>query len=453
MAVLVASAGMPPAAPRGLRRRRGAGGPALLAALGAAVAAAAALGGGEAFSLFGLRSRGAHTASPTEAAVDAAAARGLRSARRSSEASSPEAMEAEELSGVKLPAQDTPGAAAAQVMPGVGEEKVAIVTGASTGIGLATVEGMAKSGRYRKIVLAGRDKGKHDAAISGLKLRVDPALEVEFEYAPLDLASLASVREFAQRFIDSHQSLDTLILNAGVMAVPERRTTEEGHEYQFGVNHLGHFLLANLLIDTMVQSSMASDPGRVIVLSSSAHGMPSPLSRGDLSALESESYQPWIAYGQSKLANLLFAYELDRRCRQRGLPISANAVHPGMVETELWRYMAPDGGEVGEHLRGLARPLLGQVVKTSEQGARTSVLLATGPEGKMSGRYWQDEQPSPSTNIDPWGMLPERVQDALPNFLKQKVSTYDPSTWAALWRESEKMVDLRPGEAASLAEQ
>uniref|UniRef100_A0A7S1QZL7 Protochlorophyllide reductase n=1 Tax=Alexandrium catenella TaxID=2925 RepID=A0A7S1QZL7_ALECA len=232
------------------------------------------------------------------------------------------------------------------------------------------------------------------------------------------------------------------------MALPQRKVTEEGHEYQLGVNHLAHFLLANLLLDDLVAAGAADDPGRVVVLSSSAHTIPSALQSGDLSALQQEDYSAWGAYGQSKFANLLFAYELDRRCRERGLPIVANAVHPGIVNTELF-----DGdGALKGPLRGLVNGALSFAAKTPEEGARTSVLLATAPEGKLSGRYWQNEKPAPSVDVDLAGQLPlpKALKALLPSAVKRRTS-YDPATWSELWRESERLTGLRVEEVAAWA--
>ena len=328
--------------------------------------------------------------------------------------------------------------------------KVAVITGASTGIGLATVEGLVRSGMYRSIILAGRDAEKHQQAMDKLREKVgslDKA--VELRYLPLELASLKSVRSFVEAVLMQEVPIHTLILNAGVMAIPDRRQTEDGYEYQFGVNHLGHFLLTNLLMDKLAQSGSAADPARVISLSSSAHQIPSKLLKGDLSDLQSYEYTAWGAYGQSKLANVLFAYELDRRCRDRGLPVVANAVHPGVVNTELARYMGEGASELLAPLQDAAKPLLNYVLKSPEEGAKTSLVLATQPEGKLSGRYWQDGRPTASTDIDPAGDLPGPALQLLP-FRPFRLTSYDPKVWADLWAESELLVGLRPEDVSCL---
>jgi len=322
--------------------------------------------------------------------------------------------------------------------------KVAVITGASTGIGLATVEAMAKSGIYRTIVMAGRDAAKHEAAIISLQRRLRSSGEdVEFRHMPLELSSLDSVREFAEEFKASELPLHTLILNAGVMMLPERKVTKDGFEYQFGVNHLAHFLLTNLLLDNMAEVGTRADPARVISLSSAAHFFPSPLLKGSVKDLQSVRYSPVGAYGQSKLANLLFAYELDRRLAAKGVPVTANAVHPGGVDTELPRYITGENSFL-DSLRNLAgSDFKFPFVKTPEDGAKTSVMLATTDFGKMSGRYWQDEKPAASVSFDVTaGMLPK---GQLP-FTPPSITSYDPAVWQKLWEESEKLVSLAPEE-------
>jgi NAD(P)-dependent dehydrogenase (short-subunit alcohol dehydrogenase family) len=299
---------------------------------------------------------------------------------------------------------------------------------------------------YGTIIFAGRDPQKHERAIAKLRKNLGKGdSEVELKHMDLELDSLQSVRDFAAAFIALGISLHTLILNAGVMAIPDRRLTADGFEYQFGVNHLGHFLLANLLLDSLVSSGSWSDPGRLISLSSSAHQIPSPLLRGDLTDLGSERYAAWSAYGQSKLANLLFVYELDRRCRKLGVPLAVNAVHPGVVSTELARYMMSDGpAEVGSFLQELVKPFTSLTLKTPKDGAATSVLLATKEEGTLSGRYWQDERPAASMDLDLTGGLPAPTRALLPFGGPPRLTSYDTEAWEELWRESAALVGLSP---------
>ncbi len=206
--------------------------------------------------------------------------------------------------------------------------KVAIVTGASTGIGLETARALASAGAH--VVLAGRDGARIDAAVSTVR---DQVPDAELEAGSLDLASLDSVRAFAQWYSETHDRLHLLINNAGVMYTPLERTVE-GFEMQFGTNHLGHFLLTNLLVPML----LADPPSRVVNLSSGGH-------RGsdivwDDPNFERREYDKFSAYGQSKTANVLFSVELDRRLADRG--VHAYAVHPGMIATELGRHMTKD---------------------------------------------------------------------------------------------------------------
>ena len=184
--------------------------------------------------------------------------------------------------------------------------RIAVVTGANSGLGLVTARELARHGAHVVMACRNLDKGRAAqaevaAAASGPK----PELET------LDLASLSSVRSFAERFEQGHEHLDLLINNAGVMA-PPRRQTADGFELQFGTNHLGHFALTNLLLPLME----GRDDARVVTLSSTAH----KIGRIAFDNLNGDRrYFRWNAYGQSKLANLLFALELDRRLRARRL--------------------------------------------------------------------------------------------------------------------------------------
>ncbi|MFG3028424.1 oxidoreductase [Streptomyces sp. NPDC048253] len=191
--------------------------------------------------------------------------------------------------------------------------RTAVVTGANSGLGLATVEALARAGAH--VVLAVRDPRRGEAAAA----TVPGSVEVR----RLDLADLSSVREFAAGW---RGDLDLLINNAGVMNVPEART-KDGFETQFGTNHLGHFALTNLLLPHITD--------RVVVLSSGAHRMPgSPRIHFDNLDLTGE-YAPMAAYSQSKLANLLFTLELQRRLGEAGSPVRALAAHPGWAATNL----------------------------------------------------------------------------------------------------------------------
>ncbi len=196
----------------------------------------------------------------------------------------------------------------------------AVVTGANSGLGLVVAGELARAGA--EVVLACRDRSRGEAAIAAIRAQGDGAA---VELGILDLADLASVHAFAASLGGGR--LDLLVNNAGVMATPHRRTTD-GFELQLATNHLGHFALTGLLLDRLV----AAPAGRVVSVSSLLHRS----GRIDFDDLQSEQgFRPWRAYSQSKLANLLFAFELDRRSRAAGLTLASVAAHPGYAATKL----------------------------------------------------------------------------------------------------------------------
>jgi len=244
--------------------------------------------------------------------------------------------------------------------------RTAIVTGANSGIGRAAAAALAGAGARVVLAVRSPEKGEQAAA----KMR--GATEVR----PLDLASLASVREFASGWDGGE--IDLLINNAGVMVPPLSRTAE-GFELQFGTNHLGHFALTNLLLEQVT--------GRVVTVSSSAHRA----GRIDFDDLnwETRSYRAWAAYGQSKLANLLFTAELRRRLTEAGSPVLAMAAHPGYAATNLQFH---SGKKLQDWVSHIGNALLGQ---SEEGGALPTLYAATadvpgnsfaGPSGFMEAR-------------------------------------------------------------------
>jgi NAD(P)-dependent dehydrogenase (short-subunit alcohol dehydrogenase family) len=243
--------------------------------------------------------------------------------------------------------------------------KVCIVTGANVGIGKATATGLAEAGAT--VVLACRDKEKGSAALAEIQAKI-PGADVHLLL--LDLASQASIRAFVKAFEEKFPRLDVLVNNAAIVP-SERRTTADGHEMQMGVNHLGPFLLTNLLLPRLE----ASAPSRVVVVSSTVH-------RGakiDFDDLQSErKYSSMRVYGRSKLANILFVRALAKRLE--GKRVTVNALHPGVIATELAReWPAP--------IRFLTKIFF----KSPEKGARTSLYLATSPEVEgVTGRYFED---------------------------------------------------------------
>ena len=249
--------------------------------------------------------------------------------------------------------------------------KLAVVTGATGGLGYETALALARAGA--EVLVTGRNAEKGRTAIEGIK-RAVPSAKVRF--AMLDLASLASIRAFAASMLANGRPLDLLINNAGVMDLPTRRLTEDGFELQFGTNHLSHFALTGLLLPLLRK---AQTP-RVVNVSSLAH-------RGgkiDFNNLQAErKYNSWAAYQQSKLANLLFTFELQRRSDAYGWGLMSNAAHPGYARTDL----IPNGPGTGG-LKGIGMKVLGSFLSHSAAaGALPTLFAATSPDAAPNGYY------------------------------------------------------------------
>ena len=288
-----------------------------------------------------------------------------------------------------------------------------LVTGASGGLGLETSRALASKGAI--VVMAARDHSKNETAAAGIRAAHPDA---QLESLILDLGSLTSVRAAAAEFMSRNVSLHGLILNAGIMATPLGHTVD-GFEQQFGVDHLGHFLLARDLLPRLVESA----PARVVVLSSAGHRM------GDIDFddvnFERRDYEPFVAYGAAKTCNVLHAVEIDRRYRDRG--VRAFAVHPGVIHTELSRYMTEE--TLTSLITRLSERPTAMAWKSPEQGAATSVWAATSAllDGR-GGEYCEDCNVSavvPDDELDDGGVAARAV---------------DPARASALWALSEKLV-------------
>lgn len=244
---------------------------------------------------------------------------------------------------------------------------VSVITGATGGLGYATAEGLARAGS--RVVLTGRSEAKGREALLKLRAAV-PGADAEFRR--LDVASLASVAEFAASW---QGSLEILVNNAGVMAVPERELTEDGFERQFGTNHLGHFALTLRLLPFLI----ASGRGRVVSVSSLAHR------RGRIAFdnLQGESsYRPFAAYAQSKLAMLMFARELQRRADAHRWPLRSIAAHPGWAATRI----VING--LGTGVRGLvAQTAFNLLAQSAARGAEPILFAALSPDAEPGGYY------------------------------------------------------------------
>jgi NAD(P)-dependent dehydrogenase (short-subunit alcohol dehydrogenase family) len=286
--------------------------------------------------------------------------------------------------------------------------RVAVVTGGNSGLGLETVRQLARAGA--RVVLACRDTTKGDEARKRIRIDIPDA---DIDVAALDLASLAAVRDFAERITGEGTGLDLLINNAGVMA-PPRSETADGFELQLGTNHLGHFALTAQLLGSMERREDA----RVVTVSSGAHYM----GKINFDDLQSERrYSRWRAYGQSKLASLLFAFELDRRLRAAGSPIKSVAAHPGYAATNL---------------QSAAPPLLDRMVmmvtnrvlaQSAAMGALPQLYAATYP-GVEGGAF-----------IGPDGIAEQRGH---PKQVHSSRAARDEETARRLWDVSEELTGV-----------
>jgi len=299
--------------------------------------------------------------------------------------------------------------------------RTVLVTGASSGLGLETTRSLAAHGA--SVVLAVRDKEKGERAIATVR---EQAPGADLELRLVDLGSLVSIRAFADGMLTDHDHLDVLIANAGVMACPLGHTTD-GFELQFGTNHLGHFLLVELLAPLLV----AGAPSRLVVLSSAGH----KLADVDLDDphWEHSPYDKWLAYGRAKTANVLFASEFDRRYSNQG--VRAFAVHPGTIVTDLGRHLTPDdiarfqGRDSDADSTRSSRPRGMRRWKSVEAGAATTVWAATSPAlDGLGGRYLED-----------CGVA--APDDDLAAERGHRSYATDPERATALWSLSEQLVD------------
>jgi NAD(P)-dependent dehydrogenase (short-subunit alcohol dehydrogenase family) len=282
--------------------------------------------------------------------------------------------------------------------------RVALITGANSGLGLATARALAHAGAA--VLLGCRDAAKAEqvgASIPGAQI------------VALDLADLASVREGAATIEDRlGRPLDLLILNAGVMA-PPRRLTKDGFESQIGTNHLGHFALTGLLLELL----LAAPAPRVVTVSSGVHH----IARIAFDDLHGErSYRRWRAYAQSKLANLMFCFELQRRATAAGTELKSVAAHPGYAATNL-----QFAGPAMLHERLMMTLANRLVAQSAEMGALPTLFAATFPE--LPG----------GTFIGPDGFMERR---GYPHVVSASSRAYDEAVWERLWEVSEQLTGV-----------
>lgn len=301
--------------------------------------------------------------------------------------------------------------------------KTIVITGGNTGLGRESAIRLARGGATIVITARSDDKGKEAESA----IRKASGSDQVF-YQQLDLADLSSVRAFSERlkqqpYIDH---LDVLMNNAGQMAIPQRLETKDGFEEQFGVNHLGHFALTALLLPLLKKAKAGA---RVINVSSSAHlGATAELMDPGSLSLNAQSYTPWGAYCQSKLANVLFSKELDRRFKTNGLNATAVSCHPGGVDTDLARFLIAgnDDAAKAKELRdssAVFSSLSKTLTRTVQLGANTQIFLAAGADGgfdQSGGEYFDNMRP---------GLLNPVANDK--------------GLWTKLWEASERLTGVK----------
>jgi NAD(P)-dependent dehydrogenase (short-subunit alcohol dehydrogenase family) len=287
--------------------------------------------------------------------------------------------------------------------------RVAIVTGSNTGLGYDTARVLAARGA--KVVMAVRDTAKGEAAAARIR-GITPRADVTVH--KLDLGSLDSVRTASAELAAAYPRIDLLINNAGVM-YPPKQSTADGFELQFGTNHLGHFALTGLLLKNL----LSVDGSRVVAVASIAHKIKAKIDFADLQ-WEHRRYDRVAAYGQSKLANLMFAYDLQRRLSAANAKTISVAAHPGVAATELVRHVP------GASLPGVSW-LSGRLLNTSELGALPTLRAATDPAVR-GGQYW-----------GPDGF---RELRGYPKLVDSSAQSHDTAIQDRLWTVSEELTGV-----------
>jgi NAD(P)-dependent dehydrogenase (short-subunit alcohol dehydrogenase family) len=293
--------------------------------------------------------------------------------------------------------------------------RLAIVTGANSGIGYQTARYLSHAGAT--VILACRNREKGEAARAKI---VSENAAARVEVRMLDVADLDSVRSFAAAFANEDRGLDLLINNAGVMAIPNRRTTPQGFEMQFGTNHLGHFALTGLLLPTLLRQPNS----RVVTVASIAH-KGGKLNFDDLNGERGgeRGYDPRGAYQQSKLANLVFGLEFDRRLRARSAGTASMIAHPGVAVTNI----VSNG--MGTGMKGrIVGAMLTVFAQSDDRGSWPLLYAATSPEAHGGGYYGPD------------GIAEIK---GTPIEVKPKPHALDPAIGKRLWEVSETLTGVR----------
>ncbi|KAH7166459.1 hypothetical protein EDB81DRAFT_866228 [Dactylonectria macrodidyma] len=292
--------------------------------------------------------------------------------------------------------------------------KVIVITGTSSGIGIETARALSATGA--KLFLTARDLAKAKTAL------VDIFEPGRMELVEMDQDSLESVRAAASQILSKTDKINILVNNAGIMAVQTLEFTKDGHELQFGTNHLSHFLFFELLKPALLAAVTPEFHSRVVVLSSTAHSM-GGINASDNYNFQNGGYHPWVAYGQSKTANIYMANEIERRYGSQGL--HATSLHPGGIMTGLSKHVPEaEFAALGENEE------VRKSLKSPEQGAATTVWAAIGKQWEGNGgKYLADcAESEPLKDDDP---------PFSPGYAKH---AYDPESESRLWEDSLKLV-------------
>jgi len=291
--------------------------------------------------------------------------------------------------------------------------RVVMVTGATNGIGEVTARELARMGAT--VIVVGRNRDKARRVVETIKADTG---NPQVEYMVADLALMSEVRRLAEDFTARYDQLHVLVNNAGMMFT-EREITSEGYERTFALNHLNYFLLTHLLLDTLKATGTGQNRARIVNVSSDAH----KAARINFDNLDgSRGYNAFNVYAMTKLANVMFTYELARRLDRAGAPVTTNVLHPGLVNTGFGKNNDGFFGALSKGFLTLLRPFQ----LSAEQGARTSIYLASSPEvADISGRYFVKNQPKPSSKAS----------------MKQ-------ADWLRLWEISEQMTGIQQTETA-----
>lgn len=328
---------------------------------------------------------------------------------------------------------------------------MALVTGGTSRLGAATAKGLAASGRYDKIIIVGRSARRAEAILAELR-----STGVAAEFLSCDLASLEEVRALCSAI--RGVCLRSLVCLAGVTALQTREETPDGHEYHFGLNFLSRFSLVNALIEELASAGTAVDPSRIILVSSNRHwGLPLlgfsgfggslPLAMGsvdDLDLREPDAYAPWKAFGQAALCNVLFAKELQRRLKDRGLrTIAVSCFDPGPMATAWDLYRKEENrmlsSQIPDYIKEFVRYFT-RIVERPEDVAATPVHLATSQPAQRPGQapqpcgYWERGVPESSKYPLPWSWG----------------TSEDRAVWAQLWALAETHVSQNSQDAEIL---